>query len=322
LIDWPFEEIWLVDFEFDAPPGERQSVACLVALELKSGQLIRLWQNQLGPTPPYAVGPNSLFVAYYASAEVGCHLSLGWERPANVLDLFTEHRTLTNGLGGGAGLLDALVRFGLNGIGALEKDEMRKLVLRGGPYTQQEIADILDYCESDVRALERLLPAMAPHIDLDRALLRGRVMRTTGAIEFAGPPIDVPLLEKLRSGWGGIRKDLIAEIDKDYGVFEGTTFKLDRFAAYLERNDIPWSKTPHGRLSKSEKTFRQKVQTYPALVPLKELLHALGKLKLNDLAVGADGRNRALLSAFRSKTGRNRLATPNSSLGRRCGCVD
>ena len=31
----------------------------------------------------------------------------------------------------------------------------------------------------------------------------------------------------------------------------------------------------------------------------------MAELRLNDLAVGGDGRNRCLLSAFRSRTGRN-----------------
>ena len=52
--------------------------------------------------------------------------------------------------------------------------------------------EILDYCESDVDALARLLPAMLPRIDLPRALLRGRYMAAAAAMEYAGMPIDVP----------------------------------------------------------------------------------------------------------------------------------
>jgi hypothetical protein len=302
--EWPFNSIWAADFEFDAPAGERQSVACLVALELRSGRLIRLWQNEIGTAPPYPIGPNDLFVAYYASAELGCHLSLGWPLPETVLDLFTEYRNHTNGVTGGAGLLDALAHFNLNGIGALEKKEMRDLVLRGGPYTQQQIAGILDYCESDVRALARLLPAMAPHINLPRALVRGRYMKAAARMEFAGVPIDVPELKKLRASWDGIKAELITEIDQDYGVYDGIRFKQDRFAEYLERNNISWPKTPTGRLQLADKTFRQKAKAYPALPPLRELRASLSELKLNDLQVGSDGRNRTILSAFRARTSR------------------
>jgi hypothetical protein len=66
-----------------------------------------------------------LFVAYYASAELGCHKALGWPMPINILDLFTEFRELTNGIyGGKRGLLNALVYYGLDSIGVEEKEDM------------------------------------------------------------------------------------------------------------------------------------------------------------------------------------------------------
>ena len=104
-----FREIWCVDFEFSAPSGEIPEVICLVAWELVSNRKLRIWQDELEGMdgPPYAIDADALFVAYYASAEMGCHLALGWELPENVLDLFTEFRSATNGLKltCGAGLL-------------------------------------------------------------------------------------------------------------------------------------------------------------------------------------------------------------------------
>jgi DNA polymerase I len=46
-------------------------------------------------------------------------------------------------------------------------------------------------------------------------------------------------------------------------------------------------------------------KTHLAVAPLRELRSSLADLRLNDLAVGRDGRNRTILSAFRSRTGRN-----------------
>ena len=54
-------------------------------------------RDQFGPAPPYATGPDVLFVAYYASAELGCYRVLGWPMPERILDLFTEFRARTNG---------------------------------------------------------------------------------------------------------------------------------------------------------------------------------------------------------------------------------
>ena len=47
---------------------------------------------------PFDIGPQSLFVAYYVPAEMGCFIPLGWPMPQYVLDLYVEHRVETNGL--------------------------------------------------------------------------------------------------------------------------------------------------------------------------------------------------------------------------------
>jgi len=144
-----------------------------------------------------------LFVAYYASAELGCYRVLGWPMPERILDLFTEFRARTNGLNtpAGNGLLGALAYFGLDGMGATEKEDMRALILRGGPWSDAERLAILDYCEGDVDALRRLLVAMVSKVDLPRALLRGRYMAAAAAMEHAGTPIDTTMLELFRAYW-------------------------------------------------------------------------------------------------------------------------
>ena len=98
-LDSPFNEVWFVDFEFFVTPGNRQIPVCLVAHELRSKRLVRVGQDELKKMkcPPYSLGRNVLFVAYYASAEFGCHLSLGWQLPSYVVDLFSEFRCHTNG---------------------------------------------------------------------------------------------------------------------------------------------------------------------------------------------------------------------------------
>jgi len=241
LAGLPFREIWAVDFEFTAPPGERPDPVCLVAVELRSGRTIKLWRDRFGPMPPYPTDAGALFIAYYASAELGCHKVLGWPMPARILDLFTEFRDRTNGLPtpAGAGLLGALTYFALDGIGATEKKDMRELIMRGGPWSEDERIAILNYCESDVTALLRLLPAMMPSLDLPHALLRGRYMAAAAIMEHNGTPIDVPTLRLLQQNWAGIQDQLIAEIDADYGLYDGRTFKLDRFERYLASMGIP-----------------------------------------------------------------------------------
>ncbi len=315
-----YREVWCVDFEFRAPAGHRPEPLCVVAREVRSGRVVRRWLADDPPaTPPYSTGPDVLFVAYYASAELGCHLALGWPMPARVLDLYVEFRNLTNGraVPHGNGLLGALACFGLEALDAAEKEAMRALALRGGPHTSAERAALLDYCQTDVDALVRLLPRMVPHLDLPRALLRGRYMTAAARMEWQGVPIDTAALDRLRSNWDRVKVRLVREVDRWYGVFVPTgrraaasdgplAFSARRWSDYLARTGIPWPRLPSGALALDDDTFREMAKSYPAQVgPMRELRHTLGQMRLADLAVGPDGRNRVILSAFRSVTGRN-----------------
>lgn len=456
-----FEEVWLLDFEFRAPDGQRPAPLCVVAREWRSGQLVRLWRDELASSPPIDIGPSTLFVAFYASAELGCHLALGWPMPANILDLYAEFRCLTSGLAVpcGHGLLGALAYHGLPAIDAADKDTMRQLALRGEPYTDGERLALLNYCQSDVDGLARLLPAMLSTIDLPRALLRGRYMAAAARMEWNGIRVDTEALDSLRTNWDTIKSRLIATVDAEYGVFIPTGSRLDpstttgraiidtaetwridahqladavdmvwreqrdstarqrearqaarhatgltataierweqkgrdystwpsldttarelageypdlgigqgyssdggaddtdhagrlwellrdrdesvkprahpeilrqaaelvhrspatgnvgpmafsaaRWADYLTRNSIPWPRLASGALDLSDDCFREMARAYPPVAAIRELRHALSQLRLNELAVGSDGRNRCLLSAFGSRTGRN-----------------
>src|SRR5215204_2372217 len=243
-----YEEAWAVDFEFIAPPGDRPIPVCLVAKELHTRRVVRQWQHEFSAFPPYRTDKKALFISFYASAELGCHLALGWPTPANVLDLFCEFRNSLNGLAppAGWGLLGALAAHGLSHITTADKDAGRDLVMRGGPWSAEERQHILHYCQSDVDALNQLLVRMAPRIDLPRALLRGRYMATAAAIEWQGIPIDTPALARLRDGWDNIKTRLIDEIDADYGCFENESFRIARFEQFLIRTGIPWPRLESG----------------------------------------------------------------------------
>jgi hypothetical protein len=302
-----YQEIWAVDFEFVANEGQRPDPVCLVAKELRTGRTIRQWRDELSTVPPYSIGPDSLFVAYYASAELGCHLALGWPIPARILDLYVEFRNAFNGLTlpAGRGLIGALTVFGLDHMPAARKNSMRDLVIAGGPWTAGQRLSILDYCESDVLALEQLLPRMLDRIDLPRALLRGRYMAAAARMEWNGVPIDTGALAQLRDRWDDIKYQLISEIDRAYGVFDGTVFKADRFEAFLIREGIAWPRLESGALDLSDETFREMAKAHATIAPLRELRSALSQMRLAALQVGPDGRNRALLSAFAARSGRN-----------------
>ena len=287
----------------------------MVGRELRTGRELRLWRDELLALsrPPFDIGPDALFLAFYASAELGCFFALGWPMPARILDLYVEFKARQNGSteGGGRGLLNALHHFGLPRIGAEEKTEMRDLVMYQNAWTEAEKLAILDYCAGDTEALGCLLPALLPFIlrygdqSLGAALFRGRFMAAVARMEWAGVPIDVPLLEDIRAHWGWFKERMIAEVNPLYGVYDGTIFKNRRFGAYLRRQGIPWPKTGTGLYETSTELLRDMSRTYPQLGPLYDLRVSQSELKLNDLAVGDDGRNRTLLSPFGSRTARN-----------------
>ena len=304
-----FQEIVLADFEFHSGPGENPEPICLVAHELSSARDHRYAREDLArmQAAPYPTGPDTLFVAYYASAEIGCHLALNWSAPSNVLDLFAEFRTLTNGREPPCGnsLLGALVYHGLDSMASAEKDEMRALAIRGDPFTAEEMCDLLRYCAADVFALRQLLDRMSSQIDWPRALLRGRFMRAAAYIERLGIPVDTEFLATLRKHWPNIKGRLIKCIDAEFQVFENDKFRAHQWALWLARQEIPWPRLPSGALRLDDATFGEAARAFPAVRQIRELRHSLSQLHLEDLAVGSDGRNRCLLSAFRAKTGRN-----------------
>jgi hypothetical protein len=281
----------------------------LVVKDFLSGVTSRYWKDDIHSrsSAPFSVGREALCVAYFASAEMDCFLKLGWQLPENLLDLYVEFRCLTNGTTppNGAGLLGALLYFGLPTIAAQHKDAMRDLTLRGGPWSEQEQIDLLDYCETDVVALELLLPAMMPTMDLPRALMRGRYMKAVSHMHTTGTPIDTQMQLEIATYWDQIQDALIAEIDASYGVFEGRTFKAKNWADYLQKEGIAWPRLATGRLELTDDTFKQMARIYPKVAPIRELRSALSEMRLSNITVGDDGRNRCLLSPFASKTGRN-----------------
>jgi len=315
--------VWLGDTEFypkNGIDGNLQIVLCCVFREYFSGQTIRLWQSDLKDLreAPFPVGDKALFVAFYSSAELNSFLSLGWPLPSNVLDLYVEFRRETNGifLRHGNGLLGAMKHFGVtDSIAASEKEDMRDLILTRGPFTPEQQTAILDYCESDVLCLDKLLRVMADEINLPLALLSGKYMGCVSKIETTGIPVDLPLLNKLKSSWESIKSQLIASANQEYGVFEKDTFKYSLFEQYLIDSDIPWPRLKSGKLELKDETFREMAKIYPQISPLRELRDSLSKMRLSSLTVGEDGRNRFLLSPYSSITGRNQPSTSKNIFG-------
>jgi hypothetical protein len=311
--------VWSVDFEFQCDDGERPQPICMVAKEVFTGETRRLWRDDLLRLrkAPFETGPDSVMVAYLASAELGCFLQLDWPLPHNVLDLYVEHRVHTNGryLKTGNGLLGALAVRGLAHIEAGNKEAMRRLICERESWSPAEQQAIVDYCESDVDGLIALVKAMAGDIDWDRAILRGRYMAAVARMERTGIPIDTMMHRLFVMEWNRIKTRLVGTIDRHYGVYDGLTFKSGRFSRWLNSRDIPWPRLPTGALDLKDDTFKSQANLWPILGPLRDLRQSLNRLHLSNLKVGKDKRSRTMLSPFASLTGRNQPSASKFPFG-------
>lgn len=312
LVLGEYEQIIFADFEFIAKPGERPDVVCLAWTEWPSGKTYRLWRSELGDRPPYRTDERVLFVCFTA-AEPTCHLALNWPLPVNLLDLHVEFRNHVNGrlTPHGKGLLGALAYFGLDAIDAKRKDAMRDRIIKGWPFTAEEIADILKYCASDVDAMVRLLSFLLPYIDMQIALHRGEFVKVSAQMEHVGVPVDMEIQPQLadKHAWRYVRDAMVPEIDAHYGVYvlgrDGEWhFNIELFEAYLKRAGIEWPRNENGKLILKRKTFQDMSKGHPQLEGLRQLRYSRDQLRKIKLAVGADGRNRTVLWSFQSKTSR------------------
>ena len=136
-----YREVWLVDFEFSAPPGERPDPVCLVAREFRSGRTLRLWQDDLRGrrVPPYPIGPDVLVRGLLRVGRAGLSSRPGLAdcRSGSWISTSSSGALPTGSIPYcGNGLLGALAWHGLDAMDAAEKDSMRKLAMRGGPWSE------------------------------------------------------------------------------------------------------------------------------------------------------------------------------------------
>jgi DNA polymerase-1 len=304
---------WVVDFEFQAPAGHRPKVWCGVFHCLETGETRRLVFNNPGPHPN-PLGPEDTLVAFFASAELTSYLSLGWELPAHVIDLYAEAKVILGaeqppGLQGW-GLLDVARYFGVTvSLDAEKKTYFRDIAIRG-PVTDAEWQELVTYCEEDVVTTTELYKRIGHRIHLGQARLRGLYWAAVSHMEHNGIPLDLRTWARLKRHWAKLLDRQTAKVNQDWPVYrQDKKGKWSRnLAAWVEvmaQKEIPWPRTACGRPSTSEDTMKEMANRYPELRPLRELESSRGQFRLGlSLAVGPDGRNRCLLSPFKTVTGR------------------
>ena len=214
-----------------------------------------------------------------------------------------------------------MTAFGLVGMAAVDKEDMRQLAMRGGPYTPAERDALLTYCQADVDALAELLPAMLPHLDLPRALLRGRYMCAAARMEWTGTPCDVETLTALQTQWEVIRQRVAREVNRTCGVFVPTGITLDpdsRLGAAILRTAADRDLDPYHLAVAVEQVWQETQALYAETIDARRTARArTGLTPGADRPLGERGTRRLKLAGpGRDGRGPGR-GTPGPRPGRR-----
>jgi len=309
-----FGPIVVCDFEYEVADGDLPDPLCMVAHvldeKLRHVRTIRLWRGEFGAEPPFDIGPDALFVAYSAWAEMTCFKVLGWPFPVHIFDQHTAYLAASNILlpynpdevrhKPRKRLPDACRAYGLEGWDGTWR----------GRYSPEEI---LAYCEEDGRMEVLLL----------RAQLRGRGQLALGVlfwsnysakciaqIQARGMPIDMELWNLVQENKAAVVGELLRQFDPSYGsddpiyTPEGQ-WSYARFERHLIRTGVPaWPRLESGKLDTDSDAFRMMYHV-PGIEGLHALRDSLGFIVKARLPIGKDGRNRPSLFPFGTTTGRN-----------------
>jgi hypothetical protein len=331
-----FTTINVGDFEYEIEAGGLPNVLCMVVYVLNENlqhvRTIRMWRGDFGKTPPFDIGPNTLFVAYSAWAELTCFKMLGWQFPTHIFDLHTAYLAASNILlpynpdevrkRERKRLSDACRAYGIEGWERIDKPAIATAIAEGR-WREYGKETCLDYCEEDVRNAVKLLRAqlhrycdqrgrtLLPAADVPRVLHWSNYSaKAVALIQARGMPIDVPLWDLVQENKRAVIGELLRQFDPSYGS-EDPIYTPDgewsyaRFERWLINSGVPyWPRLESGKLDIDSDAFRM-MSHIPGVAGLHALRDSIGFIARARLPIGPDGRNRPSLFPFATVTGRN-----------------
>jgi DNA polymerase-1 len=328
-----FATIVVCDFEYEIADGDLPNVLCMVAdvldENLEHVRTVRLWRHDFGTAPPFDIGPDSLFVAYFGWAEMTCFMTLGWKFPTHIFDLHTAHLAACNVLlpydpdelrkRERKRLSDACRARGIEGWENIDKPELAKAIGEGR-WAEYGREAVLGYCEEDVKNSTLLLRAQLrgqsgrhgfSPADVDRVLWWSNYSaKAVAQIQARGMPIDMLLWNLVQENKAAVIQYLMRRFDPSYDS-EHPIYTPDgewsyaRFEGWLASIDVTaWPRLDSGALDLSSDAFglMHHVPGIEGLHALRDSLNVIVKAKL---PIGRDGRNRPSLFPFGTATGRN-----------------
>ena len=94
-------------------------------------------------------------------------------------------------------------------------------------------------------------------------MIRGRYLVAIARMENLGVPIDVETFTRLRDRWEEIKLNIVRADDR-FKLFDGASFKEDRFNAFLAKRGLWWPRFASGRPILDDDTFKAMVGFYPS----------------------------------------------------------
>jgi hypothetical protein len=302
-------------------------VAHVLDENLRHVQTIKRWHGEFEAAPPFDTGPDTLFVAYSAWAELTCFLTLGWEFPTHIFDCHTAYLAASNILRAHdpdevwkkprKRLPDACKAYGIEGWEHIDKPHISEAIGNGtwrGRYSPQEI---VDYCEEDTRKTTELLRAQVRAgrntlmVDVPRVLHWSNYSaKSVALIQAKGMPIDMAIWNLVQENKAAVIGELLRRFDPSHGDDDPIytpdgEWSYERFEQFLIRHGVhAWPRLDSGRLDTDGDAFRL-MSFIPGIEKLHALRDSLGVVVKANLPIGRDGRNRPSLFPFATATGRN-----------------
>lgn len=331
-----FDQVVVVDFEFEADAGELPQPLCMVAYVLNENlqhvRTIHLWRGEFGSAPPFDIGPNTLVVGYSLWAEMTCFKVLGWPFPVHLFDQHTAYLAASNVLLPSdpdevrqrprKRLSDACRAYGLEGWERLDKEEIAKAIGEGR-WREYGRDAVTQYCDEDVRMEAQLLRAqlrrrcdqrghtLLPAADVERVIWWSEyAAKAIALIQMRGMPIDTELWGLVQENKQAVIKQLLRQFDpshdNDDPIFDPEGhWSYTRFEQWLVGAGFTaWPRLDSGQLDTSSDAWKL-MHHVPGIEGLHALRDSIRVIAGAKLPIGHDGRNRPSLFPFGTVTGRN-----------------
>jgi DNA polymerase-1 len=234
-----FGRIVTCDFEFECAAGDLPKPLCMVAHvldeHLEQVRTIVQWRGEFGSEAPFNIGPDTLFCAYSAHAEMMCFQELGWKFPVHVFDQHTAYLAASNLLLPSddddykkpSKSLEAACRaYGLEGWMhlAATKKELAAAIGNGTWQGRFNREDIVSYCNEDVRMSVLLLREQLrsrpwlPAADVERILWWSEYFaKVVAQIQARGIPIDIELWNLAQENRKLVIQEQLRQFDPSFG---------------------------------------------------------------------------------------------------------